>query len=299
MSRIHEALRKADIERTAAQESNTAHVVGSVAASAVEEKPTVSSDIDLELIARHPWKPVIASFPTLADRGAGVEQFRSLRSRIYQARYEVPLKTILISSGMPAEGKTFVVANLAMSLARNNLNNILLIDGDLRRPSLHNLLGAPSAPGLAEYLSGNAELTSIMQRSLTNQTASNAVMRGVSNITFIPAGKCSDNSSEVVSNHRMEDLIATLSPYFDWILVDSPPVLAVTDAVELARAADAVLLVARGASTPFGVAQSAQAAFSNSRILGFVLNAVKDAPRNGSYSYYYYGGYETTRSNKK
>jgi Mrp family chromosome partitioning ATPase len=98
----------------------------------------------------------------------------------------------------------------------------------------------------------------------------------------------------------MEDLIATLSPYFDWILIDSAPVLAVTDAVELARAADAVLLVARGASTPFEVAQRAQTAFSNSRILGFVLNAVKEAPRNGSYSYYYYyGGYENTGSDKK
>jgi Mrp family chromosome partitioning ATPase len=94
----------------------------------------------------------------------------------------------------------------------------------------------------------------------------------------------------------MEDLIAAVSPHFDWILVDSPPVLAVTDAVDLARAADAVLLIARGASTPFEAAQRAQAAFSNSRVLGFVLNAVKEAPRKGSYSYsysYYYGREES------
>ena len=68
------------------------------------------------------------SFPTLEDRGAGVEQFRGLRSRIYQFRYETPLKTILVCSGMPSEGKSFVAANLAMSLARNSVNNILLID---------------------------------------------------------------------------------------------------------------------------------------------------------------------------
>jgi Mrp family chromosome partitioning ATPase len=109
----------------------------------------------------------------------------------------------------------------------------------------------------------------------------------VSNLTFIPSGKCGDNSSELVANHRIEELIATVSLHFDWILIDSSPVLAVTDAVELAHAADAVLLIVRGARTPYDVAQRTQATFGSSRILGFVLNDVKDAPRRGSYSYYY------------
>jgi len=124
-----------------------------------------------------------------------------------------------------------------------------------------------------------------------------------SNLTFIPSGKCSDNSSELVANHRIEELITAASPHFNWIVIDSPPVLAVTDAVELARAADAVLLVARGASTPYDVAQRALAAFGNSRVLGFVLNAVKRAPRRGSYSYnynyYYHRGPEGADRNKK
>jgi protein-tyrosine kinase len=96
----------------------------------------------------------LASCQLLADRGAGVEQFRRLRSHVYQARYEAPLKTILIASGMPSEGKSFIAANLAISLARNSIHNILLIDGDLRRPTLHDLLGAPNSPGLADYLDG-------------------------------------------------------------------------------------------------------------------------------------------------
>jgi Mrp family chromosome partitioning ATPase len=120
----------------------------------------------------------------------------------------------------------------------------------------------------------------------------------ISNLTFIPAGKCGDNSSELVANHRIEELVAAVSPHFDWILIDSPPVLAVTDAVDLARAADAVLLVARGASTPYDVAQRAQATFSNSRILGFVLNDVKNPPRTGSY-YYYYGEHEESGRGKR
>jgi protein-tyrosine kinase len=132
-------------------------------ATDVEEPPPAKADAVLENIAQYPGSR-LSSFPTLADRGAGVEQFRSLRSRIYQARYEAPLKTILISSGMPSEGKSFVAANLAMSLARNSVNNILLIDGDLRRPTLHSLLGAPNDVGLSEYLAGTAELNAIMQR---------------------------------------------------------------------------------------------------------------------------------------
>ena len=125
-------------------------------------------------------------------------------------------------------------------------------------------------------------MNEILQRNQNPRIVEAGLLRSIPNLTFIPAGEGGDNSSELVANHRIEELIGRLSPHFDWILIDSPPVLAFADAIDLARAADAVLLVARAATTPFEVAQRAQAAFSNSRILGFVLNAVKDAPRNGS-----------------
>jgi len=292
MSRLYEALQRADLERKASPTPEAEQVFGPEVIPEVEEPPTTEPELDIEQIAQRAWKPSIVAFPTLADRGEGVEQFRSLRSRIFQARYEAPLKTILISSGMPAEGKSFIAANLAMSLARNSVNNILLIDGDLRRPTIHSLLGAPNAPGLSEYLAGTAELPEVMQRDRTARQIGTGGVGGVTNLTFIPAGICGDNSSELVANHRMEKLIAALSPHFDWILIDSPPVLAVTDAVELSHAADAVLLIARGTRTPYDVAQRAQAAFSNARILGFVLNDVKEIPRRG-YNYYdYYRGPE-------
>ena len=292
MSRIYEALQKASFLQQAEQASTAEHIAEPVIAPAIEERPPAKIGIALENITQYPWKPSIASFPTLAEHGAGVEQFRSLRSRIYQAHYEAPMKTILIASGMPSEGKSFVAANLAMSLARNTVNNVLLIDGDLRRPTIHNLLGAPNTPGLSDYLEGNAELIDIMQRDRRNETAENSSASIVSNLTFIPSGKCGDNSSELVANHRIEELIAAISPHFNWILIDSAPVLVVTDAVELARAADAVLLIARGASTPYDVAQRAQATFSGMRILGFVLNDTKEIPRRGSHYSYYYGGTE-------
>jgi capsular exopolysaccharide synthesis family protein len=296
MSRIYEALQRADRERQAAQGSVVEQFVEPPVVDDVEEPQPAGADAFLENIARYRWKPSTPSFPTLADRGPGVEQFRSLRSRVYQARYEAPLKTILVSSGMPAEGKSFVAANLAVSMARNSVNGILLIDGDLRRPTLHNLLGAPNEVGLTEYLAGTAELHAVMQRDSASESAETPAQRGLSNLTLIPAGKCGDNSSELVASQRLEELILNLTPHFDWILIDSPPVLAVTDAVELSRAADAVLLVARGAATPYAVAQRTQATFRNSRILGFVLNDIKRVPRRGYYYYYhYYGGSERGR----
>jgi capsular exopolysaccharide synthesis family protein len=288
MSRIYDALQRADLERKAAQETGTSDTADPLLAPGVEELPTATADIGLENIALQPWNPSMDYLPTLGDRGESIEQFRGLRSQIYQFRDQGPLKTILVSSGMPAEGKSFVVTNLAISLARNKNNRILLIDADLRGPSLHSVLGAPKTPGLTEYLAGTAEANNILQRSQKPLAVEAGPARGIPNLTFIPAGAGGDNSSELVANHRIEELIATLAPHFDWILIDTPPALAFADAVDLAHAADAVLLVARAATTPYDVAQRVQAAFSNSRILGFVLNAVTDAPHNTSYYYYDY-----------
>ena len=210
MSRIYEALQRAELERKNDHESGFIQVAEPVFVPGIEEPPAARDVVALGNIAQYPWAPSIPYFPTLAENGETVEQFRSLRSRIQQARYEAPLKTILISSALPSEGKTFVAANLAISLARNSVNRILLIDGDLRRPTIHNRLGAPNTPGLSEYLAGSAELNDIMQRDRNLKTAEAAYARSISNLTFIPAGKCGNNSSELVANHHIEKLVAAL-----------------------------------------------------------------------------------------
>jgi capsular exopolysaccharide synthesis family protein len=291
MSRIYDALQRADVERRAAQAADVTAAAEPFGGLGAEELSQVAQGIVLEDIPLHSWNPSMDFFPTIGDRGEIMEQFRGLRSQIYQFRDQAPLKTILVSSGMPAEGKTFVAANLAMSLARNENNRILLIDADLRGPSLHTVLGASSTPGLAEYLEGEAGLNDIVQRSQNPCMVEPGIVRTIPNLVFIPAGACGDDSSELVASHRIEELIQSLAPLFDWIVIDSSPALMFADAVDLARAADAVLLVARGAVTPFSVAQRVQTAFSNSRILGFVLNAVSDAPNTSNY--YYYGKQES------
>lgn len=292
MSRIHEALQRAYLERGGVPAMADFQVVdpeesAQVASALDNPLPLAKATIELENVTRHTWRPSLASFPTLADRGAGVEQFRSLRSHVYQARYEAPLKSILIASGVPSEGKSFVAANLAMSLARNSIHSILLIDGDLRRPTLHKLLGAPNSAGLSDYLEGDAEVFDILQRDHERGADNESDTKPIANLTLITSGTPTDHSTELVASDRMRELIKTVSPYFDWIIIDAPPVLAVSDAVEMSRASDAVLLVARGGTTPYEVAQRTQSAFGSSRILGFVLNDVKDAARTGSYSYNY------------
>ena len=191
MSRIHEALQRAYLERGKAAGSGEIQVVEPAMSPRALRRRQRQRRPSWPLRTSRSMRGVrpLPSFPTLADRGAGVEQFRSLRSHVYQARYEAPLKTILIASGMPSEGKSFIAANLAMSLARNSIHNILLIDGDLRRPTLHTLLGAPNTPGLSDYLAGTAELNDIMQRDRTPKTQGTPSASSISNLTFIPSGK--------------------------------------------------------------------------------------------------------------
>jgi len=294
MSYIYEALLRAERERQSNPPSLEDQNVAPPPNEGISAYSPVENRVDPESIAQHEWNPFAPSFPTLAKHGRGLEQFRSLRSHIYQARNETPLKTILISSGMPAEGKSFVTANLAMSLARNSSNQILLIDGDLRRPSLNQLLGAPNQVGLSDYLAGNAELHAVMQRCSDSNSHESSGISDLANLTFIPTGTPHENASELITNQRIKELISRVSGSFDWILIDSPPVLVFADAVDLARAVDAVLLVVRGAQTTYEVAQRAKSSFASSRVLGVVLNDIKNPPRRESYyNYYYYGKQET------
>jgi capsular exopolysaccharide synthesis family protein len=255
----------------------------------VESSLSAVDALDLSKIPSVPWHPSLKRLPALEERGSAVEQFRSLRSRMQEFRDLNTLKSILVSSGLPREGKSFVAANLAISLARHKASRVLLIDGDMRRATLHDLIGCPITPGLTEYLAGNATIVEVMQRGKPDVPGA-PVPAGMSSLTFIAAGKEHENAADLSGNRRFERLIAAVSPYFDWIVVDSSPVNLVSDGVNLARSCDAVLLVARGGVTRFEVAQRALGELKASKVLGFVLNAVKNPPIAGGY--YGYDGYD-------
>jgi capsular exopolysaccharide synthesis family protein len=318
MSRIYEALQKAESERqlerrepelrTADQPLNATTAVAEPDEAAFNlpvftEAPMVTEpyaepstrhggieSLDLSKIPARPWALSLKQLPSLLDRGPAVEQFRSLRSRIFELRDISPLKTILVSSGLPQEGKSFISTNLALSLARHKNSKVLLIDGDMRRYTLHQILGCESHPGLADYLAGKANIVEVMQRPEALPTTSAGATPILPNLTFIAGGNGGDKAADLSGSPRFGELIRQATPYFDWIIVDSSPVLPVSDAVNLARWCDGVLLVARGGVTKFPVAQRAQSELKASNILGFVLNAVQETPEVGSYY-----GYDATK----
>ena len=288
MSRIYEALQRASLERQSQQEP-AADSLFEPASLADSGSPTPAVvDLHTSEVARYAWSPSADTIPCMKERGAVVEQFRGLRSRLAHARREFGLKTVLISSGQPSEGKSFVAINLAVSLARHAVNRVLLIDGDLRRPTLHHFLGTRSRPGLSEYLASKEEPAAVMQRDKNEGKSTQEAVNSIASLTFIPAGECNDKASDLAANGRMASLVSSLAESFDWILIDSAPVLAVTDAVDLARAADGVLLVARHGVTGYEVIQRAQAAFRQTRVLGVVLNAAKHLNPK---THYYYSNY--------
>ena len=310
MSRIYEALQKAESERQQERqerepESLEQPIAGSplrVAAalaeydavapaiaprvSSVDEPPPATeyrSGIDWNAIVKRPWALSPEHLPALQERGPSVEQFRSLRSRLFELRDIKPLKSVLVSSGLPQEGKSFISINLAVSLARHKNSKVLLIDGDMRRYSLHEVLGCESHPGLADYLAGKATINEIMQQQEAPTGESSPRAAFLQNLTFIGGGNGGDKAADLSGNPRFGELIKLAAPHFDWIIVDSSPVLPVSDAVNLARSCDGVLLVARGGVTKYPVAQRATAELKSSNLLGFVLNAVLDQPQVGSY----------------
>jgi protein-tyrosine kinase len=322
MSRIYEALQKAESERkserrepeprTQDQPASTTMAAAAAVAEPEEsvltaarfsETPIVTEtytepsrrhvvgdSLDLSKVPLRPWALSLPQLPALLERGAAVEQFRSLRSRIFELRDISPLKTILVTSGLPQEGKSFVSTNLALSLARHKNSKVLLIDGDMRRYSLHQTLGCESHPGLADYLAGKASIVEVMQRPEPLQSATPGTAPALPNLTFIAGGNGGDKAADLSGSPRFGELIRLAAPHFDWIIVDSSPVLPVSDAVNLARWCDGVLLVARGGVTKFPTAQRAQSELKASKVLGFVINAVQEPPEVGGYY-----GYDTAK----
>jgi protein-tyrosine kinase len=309
MSKIYEALLRAEMERAEATDfdPNTGPAAVKAPTDSVTRMPSplragISSpdtgelsslEIELAQVRAVTWKPAFNQLPSLEDRGSAVEQFRSLRSRMQEFRDLNPLKSVLVSSGRPQEGKSFVACNLAISFARHKASRVLLIDGDMRRSSLHKLLGAPHEPGLTEYLSGNATIPEIMQRAKPNEDGT-PLHRGLASLTFIPGGADAENAADLSGNRRFADLMTAVTPLFDWVVVDSSPVNLVADGVNLARSCDGVLLIARGGVTRFESAQRALSELKASKILGVVLNAVPDPPLTGGY--YGYDSYDKEKA---
>jgi capsular exopolysaccharide synthesis family protein len=298
MSRIHEALKKAEQERAtsqggAAQPSfvpvaeqageGSAATAGPVAVGASAGMPAFSTPFSLQTLdrcAQLEWRPDPATMLFLngGDSARGTEEFRTLRSRLYHVRESMPLKKVLVTSALPKEGKSFTSANLAQVMVRQHGRRALLIDADLRAPRLHQMLGTVPDPGLSEYLQGRNDELSIMQRG------------PLENLFFIPSGSGVGDPAELVGNGRLKLLLQRVEPLFDWIILDSPPAVPVSDASVLAKACDGVLMVVRANLTPFDVARKAREQFPDQALVGVILNGTQE--ETVPYSRYYYETYQ-------
>ncbi len=210
------------------------------------------------------WAPDPSAILFYAEefRTPGSEEFRTLRSRLELVRERQPLQTLLITSPLPGEGKTFVAANLAQVMVWQRERHVLLIDGDLRSSKLHQSLGVPAVPGLSDYLRGDVNEFAVVRRG------------PLENFFFIAGGVPAPNASELIGNGRFRTLLKRLAAAFDWIIIDSPPVIPVADARLMAEFCDGVLLVLQTGTTPGDLAQLAYGDFRGKRFVEVVLNCV-------------------------
>jgi tyrosine-protein kinase Etk/Wzc len=224
------------------------------------------------------------------------EAYRSLRTNILFANLDHPIKTLLISSSATKEGKSTTVANLAITMAQMG-GRILIIDGDLRRPTMHSLFKVERQIGLTNALLGTYTLDEVIKPT------------GIENLEIITAGDIPPNPSELLSSNAMRKALSVLQQRYDMILLDSPPVIAVTDAAVLSTRTDALLLVVSSGYVNRKEVERAIQLLGNVRanLIGVLLNGLDVKRIYGSYYYYYhyyqyyyyYGSKKKQRRHKK
>lgn len=216
---------------------------------------------------------------TLDGRSSVVEAYRMLRTSVLLSSAGNPPKTILITSSQPGEGKTTTAVNTAISLTQLG-SNVLLIDADLRRPAVHKAFKISHARGLSNYLSGNVALGNLI------------IDLPIPNLSVLPCGPIPPNPAELVSSERMKEMLSVLSQLYDHIIVDSPPLINVTDPVILSTMVDGTILVVQASRSTRDMLRRSRQELSGvgAKIFGVVLNNV-DIKRDGYDEYYYYRYY--------
>jgi exopolysaccharide transport family protein len=203
------------------------------------------------------------------------EAYRNIRTSILLSFSEKPPKRILLTSPNPAEGKTTTVINIAIALAQTGAR-VVIVDTDLRKPRIHKVFDKENGVGLSNFLSGRAELESLVKGT------------EIPNLFYIPSGPIPPNPSELIGSNLFKSMMVSLEERFDHIVLDSPPVLGFADSIILSTFVDGIILVVSGGKTPRETLQRAKEVLQqvNAKILGVIINRV-DIHRS-DYGYYYY-----------
>jgi tyrosine-protein kinase Etk/Wzc len=265
--------------------------------SGIKDSSRIENELDLPVYATVPRSPIQESrvqllkkkksIPILAVKNSediAIESLRSIRTTIHFALNNAKNNIIAISGPAPEIGKSFISTNLAAIFAQGN-KKVLLIDADIRRGYLHKYFDHDTAPGLTEYLTNQSSLEQCIVHS-----------NSVSHLDFLPRGKNQGNAAEMLSSPRFSELLSLLSQQYDHIIIDTPPILAVTDGIIISQFAGVNLVVARYAKTQMKELELTVNRFeqAGSKVNGIILNDVQ-ATAGGNYGYNYAYAYTSTK----
>src|ERR1700726_3471369 len=280
MSRVHDALRRAE---------QTGPETASSSAAVMEGPSRANTRTAPERVVAHPLEglldhvkvipynpsPDALVIDALNPQEAPTEEFRTLRTRLNHMQSLQPIHTAVVTSPSPAEGKSFAAVNLALAEAQLAGNFTLLCDFDFRRPIVHHLFQADRSPGITDYLQGKCQLHEAMRRIADT------------NLFIMPAGEAVINPLELLNLKEVKELLDRLPSLFNWVILDSPPLLFAADANLLSTLCHGTILVVRiGATTIDSITRAMQSLCQNN-VLGIVVNGARRGELYSKYTYYH------------
>ena len=295
MSRVHDALRRAGQSGTVVAPpvgggggnpgptNNINRTLPTPAARqaayAFAESKTGSGNLQglLDQVVEIPFAPLADSLliDPLRNHDAPTEEFRTLRTRLNHIQNQSAIHSVVVTSPSPAEGKSFAAANLALAQSQLAGNMVLLADFDFRRPIVHNLFNVERGPGLTDYLQGKIPLHQAMRR-----------LAGT-NLCIMPAGEAVINPLELLNLREVKQMIEDLPSVFNWIVLDSPPLLFAADANLLSTLSHGTILVVRIGHTTIDSITRATQSLCQDNVIGIVVNGARRGELYSKYTYYH------------
>lgn len=285
---VEEAAEQEIVRETAAvTERPGRHEAAAVAppvALPVQERP---SRLHQRFEVKHPLENLVAflSPPVLEPNVVAMEQCRVLRTRLRDTMRVKNLRTVMFTSAMPGEGKTLLAVNIAYAMSQIENAKVLLVDADLRRPSVANFLKMSVTKGLGTYLTKGDRLDQVCWELTPS-------------LHVVPTQECSEDAAELLHGTRMQEFLAQVRGEYNFVLFDGPPLFPIVDAQVLGSLMDGVVLVARADNTPFDLANQASEIVKN-KLIGTILNCVDRLPHSGYYGSYGHGAYGKYYNTKK
>ena len=286
MSRIQEILKKAErdgtVQRTRPLVPDAPPPPGGVAAPAISVPPAwTPAAMEAQDTIAAPARRVTSTLDPLlvasfAPQSLAAEQYRSLRTRVKACENGRAYRALIITSPNKGDGKTLTAANLALTMAQEFQQRVLLIDADLRRPSIHRLLGIGEAPGLSDVLMGGTTFDDALVEIADHH------------LIVLPSGNGAVHPAELLGSARMRRVLDTVRTRFDRVILDMPPVSPLADVSIVSGMADGILMIVRAGVTPKPAIERALSGLERSKVLGLVLNDAGDASARYDYDGYGY-----------